>query len=141
MNKHRFVFVCFLFLSLLQTACGEGPASATSSPQATGTPVATTKGPTITLSETRLPEGGHTLMKGAGFTPLSDAISHLRKPDGSEYNTITFLTNDKGEIEHDIESFLLPIGVMEVWVVDVKTNVSSNVAKFETTHDQSPLAK
>ena len=80
-------------------------------------------------------------MKGAGFTPLSDAISHLRKPDGSEYNPITFLTNEKGEIEHDIESFLLPIGVMEVWVVDVKTNVSSNVAKFETTHDQMPLAK
>jgi hypothetical protein len=80
-------------------------------------------------------------MKGAGFSPLSDAISHLKKPDGSEYNPIIFLTNEKGEFEHDIESFLLPIGVMEVWVVDVKTNVSSNIARFETTHDQMPLAK
>jgi len=140
MRKHRLKFVSLLFLSLFLLACGGNPASATSSPQAT-TAAATPKGPTITLSETRLPEGGHVLMKGAGFTPLSDAISHLKKPDGSEYNTIIFLTNDKGEFEHDIESFLLPIGVMEVWVVDAKTNVSSNIAKFETTHDQMPLAK
>jgi hypothetical protein len=51
------------------------------------------------------------------------------------------LANEKGELEHDIESFLLPIGVLEVWIVDSKTGVSSNVAKFETTHDQQPLAK
>jgi hypothetical protein len=133
MNKHRLVFASFLFLSLLLLACGEKPA--------TGTAAEAVKGPTITLSETRVPEGGHVLMKGAGFTPLSDAISHLKKPDGSEYNAITFLTNEKGEFEHDIESFLLPIGVMEVWVVDAKTNMSSNIAKFETTHDQMPLAK
>jgi hypothetical protein len=126
MKKNRLTCASFLFLSLFLLACGEKPA---------------TKGPTITLSETRLPEGGHVLMKGMGFTPLSDAISHLKKPDGSEYNAITFLTNEKGEFEHDIESFLLPIGVMEVWVVDVKTNVSSNIARFETTHDQMPLAK
>jgi hypothetical protein len=141
MNKHRFVFVSFLFLSLFLLACGEKPAAATSSVQSTGATAVTKKGPTITLSATRLPEGGHVLMKGVGFTPLSDAISHLKKPDGSEYNAITFLTNEKGEFEHDIESFLLPIGVMEVWVVDAKTNVSSNIAKFETTHDQMPLAK
>ena len=141
MSKHRFAFVSFLFMSLFLLACGENPASATSSPQGAGTTAATTKGPTITLSATRLTASDHVLMKGAGFSPLSDAISHLKKPDGSEYNTIIFLTNEKGEFEHDIEPFLLPIGVMEVWVVDAKTNVSSNIAKFETTPDQSPLAK
>jgi hypothetical protein len=141
MNKNRFVLLGCLFLPLLLLACGEKPASATTEQGQSPAAAAVTKGPTITLSKTRLAEGEHVLMKGAGFTPLSDAISHLKKPDGSEYNPIIFLTNEKGEIEHDIEPFLLPLGVLEVWVIDAKTGVSSNVAKFETTHDQQPPAK
>src|ERR1043165_3324620 len=101
MNSKRWVFVSFLFLSLFLPACGEKPASATSGPQTSATTAPSAKAPTITLSATRLTEGQHVLMKGAGFTPLSDAVSHLKKPDGSEYNVIPFLTNEKGEFEHD----------------------------------------
>ena len=80
-------------------------------------------------------------MHGTGFTPSADVVSHLKRPDGTEFPTLNMFTNDKGEFEHDIESFLLQIGTHEVWVIDSTTKVSSNVAKFETTRDQMPLAK
>ena len=68
-----------IVLLIIYLACGEKPASATTSKQAQSpAAAATTKGPTITLSKTRLAEGEHVLMKGSGFTPLSDAISHLK---------------------------------------------------------------
>ena len=138
MKKKRLVFLSVLLFSLLAMACGEKPAAATSSAQTT-TPAP--KGPQITLMPTRLPQSGVTHLHGTGFTPLSDAVSHLQRPDGTEFPTLNFFTNEKGEFDHDIESFLLQIGTHEVWVIDTKTKVSSNVAKFETTRDQMPLAK
>jgi hypothetical protein len=134
MKKNPFVLISFLSLCLL-LACGEKPAAATS-PQDSKAAKPAANGPTIKLSTTRAPQGGHIYMTGSGFTPNSDAISHLKKPDGTEYNPIIMLTNEKGEIEHDIESFLLPLGELQVWIVDVKTGKSSNVAKFETTMEQ-----
>jgi hypothetical protein len=136
MNKNRLVLLSVVLLSFLALACAEKPASATSSAQSTAP-----KGPQITLAPTRLPQSGVTHMHGTGFTPNSDTVSHLKRPDGSEFPTVNFFTNDKGEIDHDIESFLLQIGTHEVWVIDSKTKVSSNVAKFETTREQMPLAK
>ena len=139
MRKTRLALIAIL-LSSLMFACGENPASATTGAQGTA-PATPAKGPQITLSDLRLPQGGHTLMTGKGFTPYADVRSHLKKPDGTEFNELPMFTDANGEISHNIESFLLPIGVHEVWVIDTKTGLSSNVAKFETTRDQMPLAK
>jgi hypothetical protein len=97
--------------------------------------------PTIKLSGDRIPANGDVHLSGEGFTPRSDAYSHLKRPDGTEFPTITMLTDDKGQFTHLIETWLLQVGVHEVWVIDQKTGVSSNVATFEVTTDQPPAAK
>jgi hypothetical protein len=97
--------------------------------------------PKITLSGERIPASGDVHLSGEGFTPKSDAYSHLKRPDGTEFPTITMLTDDKGQFTHLIETWLLQVGVHEVWVIDQKTGVSSNVAKFEVTLDQPAAEK
>jgi hypothetical protein len=51
------------------------------------------------------------------------------------------LTDEKGEFEHEIETLLLAVGTHEVWVIDKKTGVSSNIATFEVTLDQPPPSR
>jgi len=140
MKRNRFFPTALLIISFLVFACGEKPGAAASTPQNAKEDSAA-KGPRIELSHARLPQSGVTRMHGTGFTPNSDVQSHLKRPDGTEFNVLSMFTNDKGEFDHDIESFLLQIGTHEVWVIDTKTKVSSNVATFETTRDPMPLAK
>ncbi len=141
MNKNRFALITLLAVSFLLLACGEKSASATSGAQATAPAAAAAQGPQITLSLARVPQGGITKMHGTGFTPHADVESHLKRPNGTEFNVLPMYTDEKGEFNHEIESFLLQIGTHEVWVVDTTTGRTSNIAKFETTRDQIPLAK
>jgi hypothetical protein len=141
MTRNRFALVTLLFACLFALSCGENPASATSGPQGAAAPDPNAKGPRITLDIYRVPQGGYVYMKGSGFSPVAEVISHLKKPDGTEYPELIFVTDEKGEFSHHIESFLLLVGVHEVWVFDRKTGLKSNVEKFETTLDQIPLAK
>ena len=80
-------------------------------------------------------------MKGSGFTPKTELISHLKKPTGSEYPLLPMLSDDKGEITHEIDTLLLAIGTHELWIVDTKTGASSNIAEFEVMADQAPPAR
>ena len=96
--------------------------------------------PTIKLSGNRIPANGDVHLSGEGFTPKSDVYSHLKRPDGTEFPVITMLADDKGQFTHLIETWLLQLGTHEVWVIDQKTGVTSNVATFEVTHDQPPAA-
>jgi hypothetical protein len=97
--------------------------------------------PTIKLSGDRIPANGDVHLSGEGFTPRSNAYSHLKRPDGTEFPVITMLTDDEGQFTHLIETWLLQVGTHEVWVIDQKTGVTSNVAKFEVTRDQPPAAQ
>jgi hypothetical protein len=72
-------------------------------------------------------------MHGYGFTPNANAFSHLRRPDGTQFPVLPMRTNDKGEINHEIDTLLLSGGVHEVWVEDEKSKTTSNVARFEVT--------
>lgn len=126
MKKNRFAFIPLFVLSIFLFACGQSPEA---------------DGPHIDLTLERVPENGITVMHGSGFTPLSTVESHLKRPNDTEFNPLLFYTDENGEFEHDIESFLLMKGVHEVWVIDIKTGVKSNVAKFETTTDQIPVAQ
>jgi hypothetical protein len=97
--------------------------------------------PKITLSGSRIPANGDVHLSGEGFTPKSDVYSHLKRPDGTEFPVITMLTDDKGKFTHLIETWLLQVGIHEVWAIDQKTGVTSNVGTFEVTRDQPPQAQ
>jgi hypothetical protein len=91
--------------------------------------------PKVTVSPTKVLHTGHVEMRGTGFTPKADVYSHLRRPDGTEFPVLPMMTNDRGEITHDIDTLLLTPGTHEVWVVDEHSKTSSNVARFEVTLD------
>ena len=91
--------------------------------------------PTITVSPSRVLHHDHVDLRGSGFTPKSNAYSHLRRPDGSEFPVLPIVTNERGEFEHDIDTLLLGPGTFEVSVEDSKSKTTSNVARFEVTTD------
>ena len=89
--------------------------------------------PQVTLTPERVMRSGMIAMKGTGFTPKSTALSHLKRPDGTEFPILPFLTNERGEFNHDIDTLLLSPGVHEVWVEDEKTKAVTDVVRFEVT--------
>ena len=114
LGVRRFKFVLAL---LLATACAQ------------------TK-PRVTVSPEKVLHTGHVVMRGTGFTPKANVTSHLRRPDGTEFPVLPMLTDDRGEFMHDIDTLILTPGVHEIWVVDDRSKVSSNVARFEVTIEQ-----
>jgi hypothetical protein len=94
--------------------------------------------PTITVSRERIPQNGWLKMYGKGFTPKGTVLSHLRRPDGTEFREVSLLADAHGEFAHDIDTLLLQRGVHDLWVLDTATGVTSNVAHFTATDDQGP---
>ena|SRR5436305_6964004 len=97
--------------------------------------------PKITVTPAKVLHHDHVELKGSGFSPKSDVRSHLLRPDGTEFRILMMYTNDKGEIEHDIDTVVMEPGVHEMWVEDLKTNKTSNVARFEVTMFSKDLEK
>lgn len=95
--------------------------------------------PKISVSPSIVLHPHPVFMKGSGFTPKADVDSHLRRPDGTEFRTLHMYTNDKGEIEHDIDTIVMTPGTYELWVDDLKTKTTSNIARFEVTFNQKDL--
>jgi len=91
------------------------------------------KKPQVTVSPEIVLHHGHVDLKGTGFSPKSNVLSHLQRPDGTEFPVLTMYTNDKGEFTHDIDTVVMSPGVHQVWVEDPKSKTTSNVAKFEIT--------
>jgi hypothetical protein len=88
------------------------------------------KKPEITVSPNRVKSGDWVLLTGTGFTPNRSVMSHLRRPDGSEYNQLRFRTNERGEFVHKIDTVMLDLGIFECWVEDEATKVVSNRIQF-----------
>ena len=97
--------------------------------------------PKITVAPSIVLHPNPAQMKGTGFTPKADVNSHLRRPDGTEFRILEMYTNDKGEILHDIDTIVMTPGVYELWVDDVRSKTTSNVARFEVTFDSKDLEK
>ena len=110
----KFICALLLFLTALLSACS-----------------AEEKKPVVTLSHEKILHKGWVDVKGEGFTPRANVSSHLLKPDGKEFPMLPMLSNDRGEITHEIDTLLLAPGIHELWIIDDKTGVSSNVAKFQ----------
>jgi hypothetical protein len=89
--------------------------------------------PVVTVTPGKILHKGWVDVKGTGFTPKANVSSHLLKPDGKEFPVLPMLTNEQGEITHEIDTLLLAPGIHELWIVDDTTGVSSNVAQFQVT--------
>jgi hypothetical protein len=92
--------------------------------------------PTVTLTPTRVFHSATTVMKGTGFSKNATALSHLRRPDGTEFPVLPMRTDESGEFTHEIDSLLLSPGFHEVWVEDEKTKTTTDIVRFEVTKEQ-----
>ena len=92
--------------------------------------------PKVAVTPPKVLHTGHVVMHGTGFTPKANVSSHLRRPDGTEFPVLPMLTDDRGEVMHDIDTLILTPGTHDIWVVDDRSKVSSNVARFEVTLEQ-----
>ena len=88
------------------------------------------KKPEIRVAPVRVKSGDPVLLTGTGFTPNRSVMSHLLRPDGSEYNPLRLRINDRGEFVHKIDTVMLDIGVFEVWADDEASTVVSNRVQF-----------
>jgi hypothetical protein len=86
--------------------------------------------PEIKVSTARVKSGGLVMLNGTGFTPDRPVLSHLRKPDGTEYNPLRLRSDQRGELVHKIDTVMLDIGQFEVWVEDEASKVVSNRVQF-----------
>ena len=95
--------------------------------------------PQISVSPSIVLHPHPVFMKGSGFTPKADVLSHLKRPDGTEFRILQMFTNDKGEILHDIDTIVMTPGVYELWIEDPKAKTTSNVARFTVTNNSEDL--
>jgi hypothetical protein len=89
-----------------------------------------TKRPTVDVSPTKVVTGAWVMLNGTGFSPDRPVLSHLQKPDGSEYNPLRLRSNARGEIAHKIDTVMLDTGTFEAWVEDEETKTVSNRVRF-----------
>ena len=88
------------------------------------------KKPEVSVSPARVKSGEQVMETGTGFTPNRTVMSHLRRPDGTEYNPLRFRTNERGEFSHKIDTVMLDRGTFELWAEDEASKVVSNRTEF-----------
>ena len=91
--------------------------------------------PHVTLSSERVPRHWKLEVHGTGFTPTHNISSHLRRSDGTEFPVLPILTDAHGEFRHTIDTMVLELGTLDLWVVDDASGRTSNHAQFEVTFD------
>src|SRR5215475_13912458 len=84
----------------------------------------------IKADHSRVKSGEILYVTGTGFVPDRTVVSHLRRPDKTEYNPLRLRANARGEIVHKIDSAMLDIGTFEMWVEDEVTKSVSNHIQF-----------
>ena len=88
------------------------------------------KKPEISVSPARVKAGDPVMLTGTGFTPNRSVMSHLRRPDASEYNPLRLRTDERGEFSHKIDTVMMDAGSFELWVEDEASKVVSNRTLF-----------
>src|SRR6266571_5829051 len=86
--------------------------------------------PEISVSPVRVKAGDPVMLTGTGFTPNRSVMSHLRRPDASEYNPLRIRTDERGEFSHKIETVMMAAGTFELWAEDEASKVVSNRTLF-----------
>lgn len=91
--------------------------------------------PQISVSPARVKTGTPVMLTGTGFTPNRLVMSHLRRPDGSEYNPVRFRIDEHGEFSHKIDTVMMDDGTFELWAEDEASNAVSNRIQFRVESD------
>ena len=91
--------------------------------------------PVIKADRTRLKSGEILYVTGTAFTPGRAAITHMTRPDKSEYNPLRLRANANGEIVHKIDTVMLDIGTFDMWVEDETSQATSNRIQFSVESD------
>ena len=86
--------------------------------------------PRINVSPGKIRLGELTYVLGSGFSPNRSAISHLLRPDATEYNPLRLRIDPNGQFTHRVDSTMLQTGTFEVWVDDEASKSVSNRARF-----------
>ena len=86
--------------------------------------------PEVKVDHARVKSGDPVLMTGTGFTANRTVMSHLRRPDGTEYNPLRFRTDERGTFVHKIDTVMLDVGTFEVWAEDESSKLLSNRVQF-----------
>jgi hypothetical protein len=98
--------------------------------------VAAQQKPEIRVSPARVKVGEQVMLTGTGFSSNRSVMSHLRRPDGSEYNPLRLRTNERGEFSHKIDTVMLDTGTFELWAEDEASKALSNRIQFTVESDQ-----
>ncbi|MEO0248174.1 MAG: hypothetical protein ABIN58_01270, partial [candidate division WOR-3 bacterium] len=69
-----------------------------------GGTIATQINPQAAISQDCGPPGTAFVLQWSGFTPNNTLTSHLRKPDGMEFQPLQFNTDREGNARHVIDS-------------------------------------
>ena len=86
--------------------------------------------PHLEVSATSVKSGGLVYVTGTGFAPNGTVMSHLIRPDGSEYNPLRLRTNERGEFFHRIDTTMLDVGTFDLWAEDEASKAVSNRIHF-----------
>jgi len=92
----------------------------------------------IKSDRSRLKSGEILYVTGSGFTPDRAVISHMMRPDKTEYDPLRLRANAAGEMVHKIDTVMLDIGTFEVWVEDEASRATSNRIQFTVESDLRP---
>lgn len=89
---------------------------------------------TITQTPMSGPPGTTFVQWGTGFTPNSTATFHVKKPDGTEYDTWDQEIDASGHFEIPYTApWDRPVGIYTWWAIDDTTGAKSNEISYEIT--------
>lgn len=111
----------FLFIAVFSTMAGL---------RYNGRVTAAQAKPEIRISSDRVKASDNVYVQGTGFSPNRMAVSHLLRPDGSEYNVLRLRIDARGEFSHKIDTTMLDLGTFTVWVEDEPSKTVSNRVRF-----------
>jgi len=89
----------------------------------------------INADHSKVRSGEILYVNGSGFTPGRAVISHLIRPDKTEYNPLRLRANAAGEVVHKVDTVMLDIGTFEMWMEDEDSKATSNRIQFTVESD------
>jgi hypothetical protein len=89
----------------------------------------------IKADRSRVKSGEIFYVTGTGFTPDRAVVSHMIRPDKTEYGLLRLRANAAGEFVHKIDTVMLDIGTFEMWVEDEASRTLSNRIQFTVESD------
>ena len=97
--------------------------------------------PSLTFSLAQMYHGEIVYIRGTGFTPNGDLLSHLIRPDGTEYPETPFKADPQGLMTHEITIVPNTFGTYELLVEDLATRTHASQRFLMVPHGFAPAVK